>query len=70
MKVRVIDGANAYYAILLDDSGAKIGEEVCLGDGVDLMEGMWAGEPGFVEALEALFDDEVIGAYWPEVVGD
>jgi hypothetical protein len=69
VKVRIIDGCNAYYAILVDESGAQVGEEVCLGDGVDLIEGMWAGEEGFLAALEALFDDETIGVYWPDVVG-
>ncbi len=68
MKVKVIDGATAYWAILVDESGAQVGEEVCLGDGVDLIEGMWAGEEGFVAALEASFDSEAIAAYWPEVV--
>lgn len=69
MKVKVIDGANAYCTILLDEFGAQVGAEVCLGDGVDLIEGMWAGEEGFVAALEALFDEEAIAAYWPDVIG-
>lgn len=69
MKVKIIDGSNAYYAILLDENGAQIGEEVCLGDGVDLIEGMWAGDDGFVAALEATFDEEAVQAYWPEVGG-